>query len=65
VLAHSMGRPVVAPSQGCLPEMFPSGTGVLYNPEERDGLVRALAAVRSMKSDLVTQRTIEFSRRVS
>jgi glycosyltransferase involved in cell wall biosynthesis len=31
-LAQSMGRAVLAPSIGCLPQQVPEGTGVLYDP---------------------------------
>jgi glycosyltransferase involved in cell wall biosynthesis len=44
VLAMSFGRPVVAPSLGCLPELVVPGSGRLYDPDRPGALRSALAA---------------------
>ncbi len=43
LLAMSAGLPVVAPALGCIPETVSDG-GILYDPADPDGLVRALRA---------------------
>ncbi len=50
VLALSLGKPVIAPSKGCLPELVPTGAGWLYNPEDPAGLSRAIQ--EALGSDL-------------
>jgi beta-1,4-mannosyltransferase len=47
-LAQTMERPVIAPSLGCLPEMVPAGTGMLYDPADERGLETALRRARSL-----------------
>jgi glycosyltransferase involved in cell wall biosynthesis len=42
VLALSFGRGVIGPRLGCLPELEAAGAAILYDPEEGDGLERAL-----------------------
>ncbi|MFO7675574.1 MAG: glycosyltransferase [bacterium] len=48
MLALSLGRPVVAPALGCLPELVPPDAGILYDPNDpaglRDALLRCAAA---------------------
>jgi glycosyltransferase involved in cell wall biosynthesis len=44
VLAHSYGKPVIAPAVGCFPDLIPSGTGELYNPSEPTSLFSVLLA---------------------
>jgi beta-1,4-mannosyltransferase len=51
VLAQSMERPVIAPSLGCLPEMVPDGTGLLYDPRAEKGLEDALRSAYSLSPD--------------
>lgn len=43
VLSQSMGRAIVAPQIGGLPAMIPPGTGVLFNPDNPDGLAHAIS----------------------
>ncbi len=63
VLAHSIGRPVVAPRIGCLPETVPAGTGWLYDAEDEDDLLRALRLAKAEKGEAVSQRCLEFAAR--
>jgi glycosyltransferase involved in cell wall biosynthesis len=48
MMAQTMERAVIAPSLGCLPEMIPAGTGLLYDPSRDDGLAVALFDARNM-----------------
>jgi len=41
-LAQSLGRPVIAPALGCLPEMTDSDTAILYDPATAQALEAAL-----------------------
>jgi beta-1,4-mannosyltransferase len=42
MLALSFGCGVIAPSIGCIPEMIDTSVGILYNPQEKGGLLKAL-----------------------
>lgn len=46
ILAMSMGRAVVAPALGCLPELIADGAGVLYDPKTPQALLGALRRCR-------------------
>jgi beta-1,4-mannosyltransferase len=43
-LAMSMGRGIIAPRLGCIPESVTASTGILYDPDAPDGLAGALTA---------------------
>lgn len=51
VLAHSLGRAVIAPHTGCLPEDIPPGTGILYPPGCRAGLEQAIKSLTWESAD--------------
>jgi beta-1,4-mannosyltransferase len=46
ILAMSFARPVVAPAMGCLPELITKNNGLLYDPNDPDGLKKALFQIR-------------------
>lgn len=50
ILAMSFGRPVIVPRLGCLPELVRDDAGLIYDPQEPDGLSKALR--QAMASDL-------------
>jgi glycosyltransferase involved in cell wall biosynthesis len=50
ILAMSYGRPVIAPSLGCLPETLPADGNLLYDPDDAGGLRWALW--RALTADL-------------
>ena len=52
ILAMSHGRPVVAPSMGCLPQTLPADASILYDPDVADGLSGALKIAAA--ADLAT-----------
>ncbi|MFV2065164.1 MAG: glycosyltransferase, partial [Chloroflexota bacterium] len=52
ILAMSHGRPVVAPSMGCLPQTLPADASILYDPGTADGLAGALKVAAG--ADLAT-----------
>lgn len=61
VLAHSLGKPVIAPSIGGFPEMVPSGTGWLYDPNAESGLRAALREPLGMDRSLVNKQCVNFA----
>ena len=46
IAAMSFGRPVIVPAMGCLPELVDDSVGILYDPQQPDGLFQALRAIR-------------------
>lgn len=60
-LAHSMGRPVIAPALGCLPEMVPGGTGWLYQPDSEEALANALETAQGPLSSETADRCLRFA----
>jgi len=48
ILGLSFGLPVVAPKLGCLPELITPRTGILYDPQDYNGLLCALRTIRHM-----------------
>lgn len=48
ILALSFGRPVILPKIGCLPELLQNGGGILYDPDDPDGLLHAMTAARAL-----------------
>ena len=50
LLAMSFGRPVIAPRAGCVGELVGDDGGVTYEPDDADGLYRALEA--ALNADL-------------
>lgn len=62
-LGLSFGCPIVAPSIGCLPATITADGGVLYDPDDPDGLKDALAAVRAEPSlDAIGRSNLERAR---
>lgn len=47
ILALSFGLPVIAPNMGCLTELISPQIGILYPPEQPDGLLCALNTIRT------------------
>ena len=51
MLAISFGRPVVCIRHGHLRDVITAETGILYDPHDANGLLRALIEIRSQSSD--------------
>ena len=47
ITALSFARPVIVPAIGCLPKLVDDQMGIVYNPADEDGLLRALADIRT------------------
>jgi len=50
ILAMSFGKPVIAPTIGCMPDILDTKGSLLYNPAEKDALVKAMR--KAMDADL-------------
>jgi beta-1,4-mannosyltransferase len=65
ILAMSLGRPVIAPAIGCLPELVTEDAGILYAPNDEEALLHAMR--RCWELDLESmgrrayQRVTEFT----
>lgn len=54
ILAMSFGKPVIAPALGCIPDVLDSEGSFLYDPSEKDGLLKAMQqALDTNTGDLV------------
>jgi glycosyltransferase involved in cell wall biosynthesis len=62
ILAMSYGRPVIAPSLGCLPETLPADGNVLYNPDDEGGLRWALWRALTADLDSLGERNLARAR---
>ena len=52
ILATSFGKPVIAPRLGCIPELLNENSAFLYNPQEKNGLLKALQKAIDSKGKL-------------
>lgn len=55
-LAHSMGRAVIAPRIGCLPEMVPENAGILYEAGSPESLLAAMRRIVEIDADEMGRR---------
>ena len=60
ITAMGFGRPVIAPSIGCLPELVDDGTGLIYDPARPDALAGAMHDIR--KRDLQSMGRAAYRR---
>lgn len=60
ILGLSLGRPVIAPSQGCLPELVTERVGILYDQEQPNGLYQALNAIQSAPVEQMGREALEL-----
>jgi glycosyltransferase involved in cell wall biosynthesis len=61
VLSFSFGRPIVAPSLGSFGEMAGDGRGILYDPDDGEGLAQALARARSGDLAVAGRRALAWA----
>jgi glycosyltransferase involved in cell wall biosynthesis len=62
ILALSMGKPVIVPESGCLPELVQDRLGILFDPRDPLGLAKALMSIphRPYESAHITARVAEL-----
>ncbi|HER25179.1 MAG TPA: glycosyltransferase [Candidatus Atribacteria bacterium] len=58
ILAMSFGKPVIAPAIGCIPETLDIEGSFLYEPSEKDGLIKAMRQV--FNADLIKMGNHNF-----
>jgi glycosyltransferase involved in cell wall biosynthesis len=46
ITSLSFGKPVILPRLGCLPELIDPGEGLLYDPQDPQGLEKAMGEIR-------------------
>ncbi len=63
MLAHSFAVPVIAPAVGCLPDMLPEGTGILFEAGNESALAAALHDDAGLHSNAIRQNCLDFARR--
>jgi glycosyltransferase involved in cell wall biosynthesis len=64
MLALSWGRPVVAPALGCLPATVTPEAGILYDPDDREGLSTALRSIRGWSLHGASEAALACARRL-
>ncbi len=60
ITALSFGTPVILPRRGCLPELIDDSMGILFDPDEDEGLEQALAQIRRLDLEAAYRRALEF-----
>ncbi|MFV2065218.1 MAG: glycosyltransferase family 4 protein, partial [Chloroflexota bacterium] len=61
ILALSHGRPVIAPSMGCLPQTLPADASILYEPDATDGLSVALKIAAAANLEQMGERARAYA----
>lgn len=65
ILGLSFGLPVIAPSLGCLPELITPRAGVLYNPLDSEGLLKALLSIKGKDREKMRYEVDKISKRLN
>ena len=60
ITAFSFGLPVIVPSVGCLTELVPPQAGIVYDPEDDEGLRRSMLAIQ--ERDIASMRAAALER---
>ena len=63
ILALSRARPVIAPALGYLPTVVSHGSGLLYDPEQEDPLLKAMEEIRGWDHEAASAAALETVRR--
>lgn len=63
ILALSRARPVIAPALGCLPTVVSPGAGLLYDPRQKQPLLRAMEEFRAWDREAASEAALESVRR--
>ncbi len=61
ILAFSFGKPIVAPALGGFPELADAGRGIVYDPQQKDGLLLALLQARSTDMAAAGQKALSWA----
>lgn len=63
ILSMSFARPAIIPAVGCVPETIDSECGILYNPQEANGLENAMIQAKEMDLEKMGQNAYERAKR--
>lgn len=64
ILAMSFSNPVIAPAIGCIPEALDIGGSFLYDPSEKDGLVKAMRQVFDVDLGKMGRHNFKLAKRL-
>ena len=53
ILGMSFGKAIIAPHLGCIPEILKSEGGILYDPNDKNGLLKAMKLALASKNKIV------------
>ena len=62
ILGLSFGKPIIAPALGCLPELINSEIGLLYEPDNREGLFEAMVKIQEINTRLMGEKAYELAK---
>jgi beta-1,4-mannosyltransferase len=62
ILAFSFGKPIIAPALGGFAELSADGRGILYNPQDSAGILKALRQARQEDMAEAGQRALAWAR---
>ena len=53
ILGMSFGKVIIAPRLGCIPEILNNGGGILYDPNDKNGLLKAMKSALASKAKFI------------
>jgi glycosyltransferase involved in cell wall biosynthesis len=63
LLAMSFGKALIVPRIGCMEELFDAGGALLYDPQEKDGLLKALQQALAVDLNMMGQYNYSQAKR--
>lgn len=61
ILAISFGKPIIAPAIGCIPDILDSEGSILYDPSEKEGLLKAMKQVSNVDLKKMGEHNFELA----
>jgi beta-1,4-mannosyltransferase len=65
ILAMSFGKPIIAPSIGCMPDVLDDKGSFLYDPLQKDSLIKAMKQALTGELKRMGEHNFELSKRLS
>jgi glycosyltransferase involved in cell wall biosynthesis len=65
ILGLSFGLPIIAPAKGCLVDLIDSGTGILFDTNERNGLLNAMLSIQKKNIEDMGVRAYKLAETMS
>ena len=60
ILGMSFGKAIIAPYLGCIPELLNNEGGILYDPNDKNGLLKAMKLALASKNKIVQMGEANF-----